>query len=278
MDLVRWYAQRRDAPRALLLLREWLVNVAVLARGAADRWLDFSHTRRPAEWFFGSLLQRVEQGVANGIEKKVGRAWKDIADARDRFAHAGMRKEDVDAGIDVMRYVETCLDVRSEVEALAAAAPAPRRLLLTGLGMSPGAVATALACAEPDAVLVVTSAEAESGLEAALERSGKRGMESRVLRLDDAYRDFDAAGRFAADRQLLLSFAAAGELVANLTGGTSAMQFVVEKLAASAARMGVPVRRCLLIDRRTPEEQRADPWARGELVWLDDGKTDEGTA
>lgn len=275
--LVRWYAGRGDAPRALLLLREWMVSVAVLGRRDADRWLDFQAARRPAEWFFGGLLKRVELGVASAREKKVGRVWKEIADARNQFAHAGMRKDDVDAGSAVAQLVERCVEARADVEALAAAAPAPRRLLLTGLGMSPGAVATALACAEPDAVLVVTSAAAEAGLAAAIEHSGRSGIEHRVLRLEDAYGDFDAAGRFATDRDLLVSFATAGELVANLTGGTSAMQFVVEKLASTADRMGVRVRRCLLVDRRTPEEQRAEPWVRGELVWLDDRANGEGT-
>lgn len=274
MRLVRWYADRGDAPRALLLLREWLVSVAVLARGDADRWLDFRMGRRRAEWLFGSLQKRVEIGVASDREKKVAGVWRDIAEARNQFAHAGMRKDFVNPKVDVRRRIENCLDVKSDLQALFAAPVPPRRLLLTGLGRSPGAVATALQCVRPEALIVVTSADAERGLDEAIERVGCGNIDRLVLRLDDAYGDVDAAARFEKDKNLLAAVVAATEVVANLTGGTSAMQFVVEKLASGADRMGVPVRRCLLIDRRTPEEQRADPWARGDLLWLDDRQSD----
>jgi hypothetical protein len=48
------------------------------------------------------------------------------------------------------------------------------------------------------------------------------------------------------------------------------MQYVVERIGAEAARLGVPVQRVALVDRRTPEEQRANPYVLGVLVRLED--------
>jgi hypothetical protein len=46
------------------------------------------------------------------------------------------------------------------------------------------------------------------------------------------------------------------------------MQTAVERIAAEAERFGARVRRIALVDARTPEEQRADPYVLGELVEL----------
>jgi hypothetical protein len=61
---------------------------------------------------------------------------------------------------------------------------------------------------------------------------------------------------------------AAATVVANITGGTSAMQYLVERVAGHAVRIGVPVTRCALVDRRPADDQRQMPWVAGEVVYL----------
>jgi len=58
-------------------------------------------------------------------------------------------------------------------------------------------------------------------------------------------------------------------MVLNITGGTTAMQYIVQQIAALAAELGRPVRRAALVDRRLPQEQRDEPFVPGELIWLD---------
>lgn len=58
-------------------------------------------------------------------------------------------------------------------------------------------------------------------------------------------------------------------MVVNITGGTTAMQHIVQQVAAFAAELGRPVRRAALVDRRLPQEQREEQYVPGELIRLD---------
>lgn len=49
----------------------------------------------------------------------------------------------------------------------------------------------------------------------------------------------------------------AGNVIINLTGGTTVKRYVVERIGEAARRLGCQVRRIALIDRRPAEEQRA---------------------
>jgi hypothetical protein len=61
------------------------------------------------------------------------------------------------------------------------------------------------------------------------------------------------------------------EVLVNLTGGTTLMGLVVERIALEAAKLGRPVRRFGLIDRRLREEQLREPYVAAEPYWLDPG-------
>jgi hypothetical protein len=61
----------------------------------------------------------------------------------------------------------------------------------------------------------------------------------------------------------------AGSVIVNLTGGTTALQHAVTRVGEESAELGRPTRRCALVDRRSREEQVANPWVAGEVVWLD---------
>jgi hypothetical protein len=70
------------------------------------------------------------------------------------------------------------------------------------------------------------------------------------------------------DDALRHTLAQASEVVVNLAGGTTVMQYVVERIGAEAERLGVPVQRVAVVDRRSLDEQRANPYVVGELVRL----------
>lgn len=48
----------------------------------------------------------------------------------------------------------------------------------------------------------------------------------------------------------------ADEVVVNITGGTTAMQHIVQQIARYAEELGRLARRVALVDRRSPQEQR----------------------
>jgi hypothetical protein len=61
----------------------------------------------------------------------------------------------------------------------------------------------------------------------------------------------------------------ASEVIVNLTGGTTALQYLAERLADEALRLGTTVCRVAVMDRRSREEQQRDPFQLGEIAWLD---------
>ncbi len=67
----------------------------------------------------------------------------------------------------------------------------------------------------------------------------------------------------------------ADEVHANLTGGTTLMGALVGEFVKRAAReYQRPVREFVLIDKRSPEQQRTDPWRVGDIHYMDGGSPD----
>jgi hypothetical protein len=151
----------------------------------------------------------------------------------------------------------------------------PERLLVTPLGLSPGVVYSAVRLTRPTTLLVITSASAEAQLAVALEKAATQPR-TLVRLMADPHAGFrEAAGVLDADVHAALQ--AADEVLVNITGGTTVMQYVVQRIAETAQSLGVPTRRFALVDRRPFEAQRADPYVLGEIVWLDDQEANDAT-
>ncbi len=61
----------------------------------------------------------------------------------------------------------------------------------------------------------------------------------------------------------------ADEVIANMTGGTTLMGLVVQRLTEEAQKLDRSVRRFALIERRPPAEQDSDPFVQGDCRWLE---------
>jgi hypothetical protein len=55
------------------------------------------------------------------------------------------------------------------------------------------------------------------------------------------------------------------------------MQYLAERVAGEAIRLGVPCQRIALIDRREPEEQRREPYVAGDVIPLSGDELPEVT-
>ena len=149
------------------------------------------------------------------------------------------------------------------------------RLLVTPLGLSPGVVYSAVRLTRPTTLLVITSASAEAQLAAALEEAAAQPRTLVRLMADPHVGFREAAGLLDADVRAALE--AADEVLVNITGGTTVMQYVVQRIAETAQSLGTPTRRFALVDRRAVEAQRAEPYVLGEIVWLDDREATDAT-
>jgi hypothetical protein len=118
---------------------------------------------------------------------------------------------------------------------------------------------------------VICSPRSETAIPEALSRAGFDG-EHRSLRLEDPYAGKDERRKLAEESRQYL--ASADDVSVNITGGTTLMGVVAEDLAQEARKLARPVRRFALIDRRSPEEQKRDPFVEGDILWLDNEERD----
>lgn len=79
----------------------------------------------------------------------------------------------------------------------------------------------------------------------------------------------DAVRRGLTAHSARLTIEALAEVVVSVTGGTTAMARVAERLGEDALGLGAPVRRIALIDRRPAAEKRREPYMLSDVVDLD---------
>ncbi|MBX6751410.1 MAG: hypothetical protein IRY85_17395 [Micromonosporaceae bacterium] len=130
---------------------------------------------------------------------------------------------------------------------------------------------SALRAAGPDqlsCVLVICSADTERAIDEAVGKAGYRGRIVR-LRLEDPFAGVVELNDLvrAANHHL----AEIGTVLVNITGGTTLMGVLAERIAGRARRgRRRSVHRFALIDRRPVTEQENDPYQVGQACWLDD--------
>jgi len=276
LRVARHYAEHRDLPKTLLLLREWVVNAALLAYGKADVWLDRQERERMARYLEG-LNWRGRYDLLTDTQRPWVSLWKQITARRNALAHAGMNREPVDVATGVLeRLIEQCEALLQGDRVHALDVPQGPRLLVAPLGLTPGALYSAVRCVTPDRLLVLTSAQARPLLAQALAHAGRADLDPHVIELADPHLGFLEV-RAAIDGNVRRLLVDCREVVVSLTGGTTALQFGAEEIRREAERLGVPVRRIGLVDRRPRPEQEANPYVLGELLDLDLQRPDEET-
>lgn len=269
LRLARWYTDRLDLGKALAVLREWLVNAAILALGKQSRWLE-RDCRQAAEGLLHAAHERKLAGLASPQEAAFGTLWNSVADQRNAIAHAGMRPVEVKPS---QQQVEAAIAgcerlLLDELPANLGRITPRGPLLITALGLSPGVLYSVVLAFDPEAAVIITSADARGRIFEALGLAGRPDLHAMVREVADPHRGFDEGARLI-DAEIVTALGSAAQVVVNLTGGTTVMQWLVESMAERAARLGTAVRRIALVDRRSPEEQRTRPYVRGEVVELE---------
>lgn len=301
---------------AIGLLREWLVSWALWceADGAipGGDWLRREQRELAANRLHALEAFRGDRDLAELLsdgQRRVAEFWDSVCELRNAYMHFGMRPGWVDArkpvqGDGLHRLLEQVRERWAEYRACPRLAlrldERTGRVLVSAQGLSPGVLTNAIRHAvRPaggdgaglDHVIVVCSQESAETVNTAVEQSAWRGPVSKVLVPDPMdvvavtklVRPGHGKPLLPEHRDVRRLLAAADEVLVNLTGGTTAMMLGVQLIAEGASRYQRRVRRFLLADRRSPEEQRRDPWSECEAIWLeerdedhdDDGEPDE---
>lgn len=283
-DYIDDLLERENVATALGLMNEWVVSWVVWQRERGKGWLDYLGVRRRAASLLGALAAMTKDPALNSVlteeQRALGRFWTGISALRNAYHHHGMRAQVLVGGHGIDQNRTTVLDywrayLRYCPEPSLTIHGATRgNVLVSPIGHRPGVLFSAVRAFRtkegtgPDACLVVCSEATEQLIAEALARAGFTGTVI-PLRLSDPYAGTDEIDTLAGQARAHL---AGADLVGvNITGGTTLMGLVADAIGEQARQLARPVRRFGLIDRRSPQEQDADPYQPGEPLWLGSG-------
>ena len=268
-QMIDLYLDRGQLPLAVGLMREWVVSWAILkSEDENKQWLD-RKVRLRYERRLGAIGAFARKSTSTPEQQEFGDFWNQLAnDLRNALHHHAMREEGLEEPPNPLESVRCFWDrLKAGAIDLPELGSGGGRLLLSPQGTKPGVLFSALKVAQPDTCLVICSATSASSICEAGERAGFQGS-IEPIELTDPLGGFDEIN--ASAEQAHRSLLDADKVVANMTGGTTLMGLVVQRLAEEAQKLDRPVRRFALIDRRPPAEQDSDPFVQGDYHWLDD--------
>lgn len=139
--------------------------------------------------------------------------------------------------------------------------------LISPLGTTPGALFTAIKKAKPNRLLVVTSRQGEKLVPEVLHEAEREDLSPHFALLDDPFNGFEEARGLVGRRRREhgLDWIRAKDIVVNLTGGTTCLGWTVGRIGEVLERMSLNPRTVACIDRRSPGEQRRDPYREGAM-------------
>lgn len=138
-----------------------------------------------------------------------------------------------------------------------------KNTLISPLGLSPGLLYSALLQIQPGRLVVLTSAEGERSLAEIFSKASYSGKLA-VVRVKDPFNCFGEAGELV--EELMRHLPEEGGITVNLTGGTTALQFIIQRAGTVLESRGRQVSYIALVDRRSATAQRENPWVVGELI------------
>lgn len=269
--LIDGYLDRQNFAIAFGMMREWLVLWQMWRTGEdVAHWLDY-RKRKKVEDSLRSLKCRFETSpeVLDPAERAAGEVWGHLTSVRNSFAHHGLERSIVLSREEGLRQHVVTIE-RIWRETLRAVPKPGGSLLVSPLGTRPGVLYSALLAADPQRVtrcLVICSAATEGPARQACRAAGYTG-DVEFLRFDDPFagvREIQGLVKRARRRAV-----DATEIYVNITGGTTLMGVLADRIATAARCLGQPTYQFVLIDRRPPAEQESDPFQQGEVCWLDD--------
>ena len=271
------YLDRDQLSLGVGLMREWVVSWAIWKSGKVEEcesWLT-NKVRGRYESILGAIgasaRSKSFQFTMTPVQEKFRDFWNQLTDnLRNALHHHAMRPEALEQVPDSLKNVQEFWN-QLKTDGLKtqdgiALPPLGGRLLISPQGQRPGVLFSALKVADPDTCLVICSDISIGSTRDAAREAGFKGHIEQIKLADPlgGFAEIDAVAERAHD---YLSYA--NEVRANITGGTTLMGVIVQRLVEDAQELSLPVRRFALIDRRSQEEQDSDPFEVGESHWLD---------
>lgn len=281
---------RGDLPAAFGLMREWTVSWVMLNKGDTEGWLS-REKRKKSENILGALSTLAKDSELveslNTEQKDLGMFWKRLGDLRNSFHHHGMRSQEISRDdVVINREIEevsgfwrNTMRHRPIGQLAVGNKPTYECLLVSPVGRMAGVLYSAVKACSPkeggpcDACLVICSSDTKPHAQEALDKAGFKG-ETLYHVIKDPFAGMKEISEVAEQSRKFLVMSR--RVLVNVTGGTTLMGLAADAVAYKAGRLAVPVRRFGLIDTRSTDEQRTDPFQQGVPFWLGSGEDEEG--
>ena len=277
--MIDLYLEREQLSLAIGLMREWVVSWTIWKSGKKQDisdWLNNKIVRSRYESILGAIG---DSATSSGIQLTLTQDhvefrtfWNQLtANLRNAFHHHGMRTEALEREPASLQKIKMYWN-RLKMDGLINKGgidvpPLGGRLLISPQGNRAGVLFSAIKVAEPDTCLVICSSTSATTIPDAASHAKFAGHIEPIV-LNDPIGGFDEIDAIAECTKGYLSYA--DEVLASMTGGTTLMGLIMQRIVEEAHKLGCPVRRFALIDRRPTGVQDSDPFVESEYHWLDD--------
>ena len=251
-QLIKFYIATQDYGMAVRLAREYRINLKLFSYICAGVKLnpldrkDRESIRLPNE---DNILRDARNHVAHfgfsdsnppGMDK-LEKRLKEIAD------------QDVDRAIEEFKK-QLCFDTR-------------KKAVISPMGNAKGALYTILNHGKPDALVVLTSEELKDNVKEITQKADFSGNVS-VVTVKDPFEGIGEVKRVLDEISAFLKEQEVDEAIINMTGGTSLLGYIAERIGEELRHLGIPTKHIIAIDRRSRKEQDENPYVIGEVLEL----------
>lgn len=295
--LVRWCLDHDKIQQAWTILRENVISYLCQEVGykehgfkiecgkERDLTSEAAHvlaTKKPIEKWYKAIKEQpwiVDAIRSNSKLFEVAKLLDSITPYRNDLDHAEYTCENYPANrfkmileqtltkFERLINIETRKSTEKEIESEEKTQESFTRILLSPLGLSPGLLFSALSQLTPQHALVLTSKDAVGNLPQIIQHADYQGTLQEVL-VSDPFTCFQQVTEIEVPIIKALSAFSNAEIWVNITGGTTALQYLVQRVASVLKKKGYLIHEVAFADRRSLEEQKRVPFVEGEMFIL----------
>ena len=286
-DLAIWYGDHHLLSHCFIMLREMFVSLILervldeIGPMPDEREFRYDPIRKKGERLLTTLLKQQEKKkLHNPLLKELAEKLHRLTNYRNDLGHFSFRTDHVPPKVFYRFYEEEIKsyklfqfleneqlwnEFKKWHEEQTVKQEPSETVLITPLGLSKGLLYSAIVHNQPKAVWLLTSQESAEQVNEICQQAGFHG-DVHVAVMEDPYTGFNRWQAYMDQFVQEIETDARVRFVVNLTGGTTAMQYVVQQIAAKLEEKGKFVQYVAQVDRRLVNEQQANPYVLGEQM------------
>ncbi|MBB6177937.1 CRISPR-associated Csx2 family protein [Anoxybacillus tengchongensis] len=286
-DLAIWYGDHHLLSHCFIMLREMIVSLILervldeIGPMPDEREFRYDPIRKKGERLLITLLKQQEKKkLHNPLLKELAEKLHRLTNYRNDLGHFSFRTDHVPPKVFYRFYEEEIKsyklfqfleneqlwkEFKTWHEEQTIKEEAKETILITPLGLSKGLLYSAIVHNQPEAIWLLTSKESAKQVNDVCQQADFHGN-VHVVVMEDPYTDFNRWQTYMNQFVHAIETDNRVRFVVNLTGGTTAMQYVIQQIAERLKEKGEHVQYVAQVDRRPVNEQQENPYVLGEQM------------